>query len=83
MSQVDYEELSNNPLTREINIRFLPGHRIILPPYDYDSWILGYVIFEPEPDRSLIDQCTEITQKVSFKVDSFNEKQLTGNIKEG
>ncbi len=51
----------------------LPGERIQLPPKDYDSRVLGYVIFSPLSDRVLEGQCCEIMQKVQVAIEFKNE----------
>ena len=37
------------------------GDRVKLPPLDYDSWILGHVIYRPEPGRAVSEQNEELT----------------------
>jgi len=40
------------------------GDNIQLLPYDYDSHVLGHVIFKPSVGRNLEEECLEISNKV-------------------
>lgn len=75
LSGVNSEALSNDSRVREILVKRNPGHRIVLPPEDYDSWLLGHVIFEPLPDVSLRTQCNELKDMIDFHVEQcYDEK---------
>ncbi|MGB2601302.1 MAG: ATP-grasp domain-containing protein [Candidatus Omnitrophota bacterium] len=44
------------------------GDTIELPPEDYDSRLLGYVIFRPNFEETMEKQCLEIAQKLIIEV---------------
>jgi hypothetical protein len=44
-----------------------PGFRVELPPKDYDSRVLGHVIFRPDPVRTIESQCKSIVSKIKIK----------------
>jgi len=46
-----------------------PGDLIRLPPEDYQSWLLGHLIFRPDPDRTVETQLREIYQAVDIRID--------------
>ncbi len=46
---------------KEVYLKHGPGHRIVLPPDDYGSRILGHVIFEPNGRADVRAQCREIS----------------------
>jgi biotin carboxylase len=75
LSGVGCEQLREDPRVKEISIQRVPGHKITLPPEDYDSWLLGYVIFEPHPGVCLRKQCNEIRDKIVIKVESRYEHE--------
>ena len=58
--------LSSDPRVKQIHLIREPGHQIVLPPDDYDSWLLGHVIFDtdgwnfPETRCSLLARCLDI-----------------------
>lgn len=45
------------------------GDTIELPPEDYDSRLLGYVIFKPNFDKTLEEQCLGIAQKLIIEME--------------
>jgi hypothetical protein len=49
---------------REVFIKRRPGHRVTLPPEDYDSRLLGHVVFKPLERTSLEDECSELADKL-------------------
>lgn len=55
---------------RVIDCRLLrgPGHRIIMPPADYDSWYLGYLIFRPVAGHSLEEQCHNLHKRLHIEL---------------
>jgi len=53
---------------REISLTRQPGHRITRPPADYDAWLLGHVLFVPEPEEDIAAQCRDLYGKLSVQV---------------
>ena len=47
IKRIDGEPLRRDPRVREVHLKRRNGHRVVLPPKDYDSRILGHVIFKP------------------------------------
>ncbi|MEW5993306.1 MAG: ATP-grasp domain-containing protein [Candidatus Zixiibacteriota bacterium] len=76
LASVSCENLSDDSRIREIFIKRMPGHEIITPPDDYDSWVLGHVVFEPEPGASLRKQCNEISEKISINVEQYHDQKF-------
>lgn len=58
------ENLIKDSRIKEINLIRKPGHRIAMPPQDYESWYLGHIIFQPLPEQDLTKQCLEIRQQL-------------------
>jgi len=46
-----------------------PGHRIILPPDDYDSRILGHILFRPAGEEDLVETCLELSARVRVSLE--------------
>ena len=44
LQRVSAEALKDDPRVLEIGLTKEPGHFITLPPADYNSWVLGYII---------------------------------------
>jgi hypothetical protein len=53
----------------EIYLTRRPGHRIKMPPEDYDSWLLGHVIFHPDAHSDPEAQCRELIEKLVVEVE--------------
>jgi biotin carboxylase len=64
LRKVDFEPLHNDPRILEIRIIRQPGHRIVLPPADYDAWMLGHVIFAPDDATDINIQCSSILNRI-------------------
>ncbi len=48
LKRVDTDSLADDPRVRSIVINRSAGHVITMPPEDYDSWLLGHYIIEPD-----------------------------------
>lgn len=83
LSGIDCRALSRDSRVREIEFRHKPGHRIVLPPEDYDSRLLGHVIFEPRPDQSVAAQCAGVKEKIRFDVEQYHDQKLAWLHKAG
>ena len=44
------------------------GEQVNLPPIDYDSWILGHVIYKPEPGRTVAEQNDELSSLLKMRI---------------
>ncbi len=77
LTGIDIQRLANHPQVKETFVKRRPGHKIVMPPDDYDSWILGHVIFEPQPNDRLPEQCESITDKVTVSVESYHDQEFS------
>lgn len=68
LKRIDTRRLSKDPCVHEICLTRRPGHRITLPPEDYDSWYLGHVIFEPNGGEPVDRQCRRLLEKVDLTI---------------
>jgi len=64
VKEIDEGDLRRDPRVQEVLIKRKPGHRVILPPHDYDSRLFGHVIFRPTPSASLEMECAELASKL-------------------
>ncbi len=65
---VDVSHLKNDPRVIGIQLIRQPGHRIKLPPADYDSWLLGHVVFAPDDKTDLAAQCSALLGCIPVQV---------------
>jgi biotin carboxylase len=45
-----------------------PGHRIKLPPEDYDTWLLGHIIFSPRSVPDVREQVRDLLRAVEVDI---------------
>lgn len=76
LSNVSCTELSEDSRVKEVFIKRTPGHEITAPPEDYDSWLLGHVIFEPRSGVCLEKQCNDIKEKISINVEPYHDQKF-------
>ena len=68
LKKIDADDLRRDCRVREIHLIRKPGHAIKMPPEDYDSWLLGHIIFEPYMDEALEVQCQTLLAKLVVEV---------------
>ncbi len=66
---IDTTALVGDPRILEIGLLRKAGHRITLPPADYDSWILGFAIARLEDARQAERLIAEVTAKIVIEVE--------------
>ena len=68
LKNIDASQLQSDSRVREVHLTRQPGHVIKLPPADYDSWLLGHIIFEPYVDTDPEEQCRALVEKLIVEV---------------
>jgi len=61
--------LEDDPRIREVHLHRRPGHKINLPPEDYDTWLLGHVIFAPDGRSAIEQQCRDLAATVRVEME--------------
>ena len=69
LKTINTESLAHNPRVREIYRKYGAGHNIVLPPEDWNSWMLGHVIFQPSGDGNLLAQCEELRSQIVIEIE--------------
>lgn len=70
VKKIDSGWLERDRRVREVFIKRRPGHRVTLPPADYDSRLLGHVIFKPSERVSVEKECAELTSKLIVEMET-------------
>jgi len=78
LKKIDAAALQQNGSVREVYLKARPGRRIVLPPEDYDSRVLGHVIFGPDGLRPIETQCAELTAKLTLEIEK-PERERNGS----
>lgn len=68
LRKIDTAPLRQDPRVHEIHLPRTPGHVIRMPPADYDSWLLGHIIFKPHKDPDPATQCAEMLKQITVEV---------------
>ena len=70
ISEIDAEPLRRDHRVVECLLTRSPGHRVVMPPDDCDSRLLGYAIFRPSAPGDIEGECTEISGKLRVEYDA-------------
>jgi biotin carboxylase len=62
--------LRRDPRVKELHLKRRPGQRVALPPDDYESRLLGHVIFKPTTPQSIETECAELESKLSLEIEA-------------
>ena len=62
-------KLIADPRICEIHLPRITGHIVRMPPEDYDSWLLGHIIFEPYEGVDPGSQCMEILDQIVVEIE--------------
>ncbi|MEI6287792.1 MAG: ATP-grasp domain-containing protein [Bacillota bacterium] len=65
---VDVSKLQHDESICEIELYRKPGHKIILPPADYDSRVLGHIIAKTSGGSAVRQQVDSILNRVQIKI---------------
>lgn len=68
LNLIDTHKVKADSRVKDILIKHGPGHTILLPPYDYDSWNLGHIIFKPCKDISCKEQCLYLLSLLDIEI---------------
>jgi len=69
LAAIDTDGLQADPRVLEIGLSKKPGHRITLPPEDYDSWILGHIVARVDPGGDPAESLVELDGKICIRMD--------------
>ena len=69
LRKIEYSHLLEDKRVKQIHLTKNPGHKIKLPPDDYDSWNLGHIIIEPSGDKFPESQAITLSKKIEISID--------------
>jgi len=78
IAAIDDSTLRRDRRVREIYFKQGIGHRVVLPPDDYDSRVLGHVIFQPDSD-DIDKECRELERELSVRMEEPQCLSKTGS----
>lgn len=68
LRETNTQSLRKDQRVREIHLIRSQGHLIKMPPEEYDSWVLGHVIFKPFHDVDLQKQSEDIIKQIDIVI---------------
>ena len=66
--RIDESSVRDDPRVVKSHIAHGAGSNVVLPPDDYDSRILGYIIFSPST-ADIVQECHELAAKVAIEME--------------
>jgi biotin carboxylase len=66
INRFDLSALHADPRVNSVYLRYTPPHTVVLPPSDYESRILGYILYRPHAVASVESQNKELTGKLGI-----------------
>ena len=68
LKDVDVGKLRKDPRVKKTHVSAKKGCVIKMPPDDYDSWVLGWIIFKARPEFSVESQCEDLLKRVRVEM---------------
>jgi biotin carboxylase len=68
--RIDYAFGKQNSRIKEIHILRRPGDIIRMPPEDYDTFVLGNIIFTPENTTDPAGECRQLLDMLTVEIES-------------
>jgi biotin carboxylase len=68
--RINQAALEGNPRIKEIHVVRHPGDIIRMPPEDYDSFVLGNIIFTPEDSMDPKSECRRLLDMITVEIES-------------
>ena len=62
--------LRRDPRVKALHLKRRPGQRVVLPPNDYESRLLGHVIFKPARSQTIEAECEELESKLIVEIEA-------------
>lgn len=78
--RLDTTAITAHPAVVECYLKRATGHVVKLPPEDYDSWLLGHIIFRPSSlHYHLIEQeCEAIASRLDVEFETRHDQKFRG-----
>lgn len=68
--RINWAAIQGNPRIKEINVVRHAGDIVRMPPEDYESFILGNIIFIPEYGTDLRNECRRLLDSLAVEIES-------------
>mgnify|MGYP001105507187 CR=1 FL=1 len=82
IKKMDSSRIEKDRRVQEVYFKRLAGDGITLPPKDYDTWILGHVIFQPDSISNFDLEGGEIAAKLKVRMTRHYDDKKPGRSDE-
>jgi len=69
LKSIKTDAVENDSRVKKIHLIHSPGHRVTMPPQDYDSWLLGHLIIEPNRRKFFETECLLLAKRIDIEMD--------------
>ncbi|WP_321413554.1 ATP-grasp domain-containing protein [uncultured Desulfobacter sp.] len=69
LKRIKTDAVENDSRVKKIHLIHPPGHKITMPPQDYDSWLLGHMIIEPHRHKFFETECLLLAKRIDIEMD--------------
>lgn len=70
LRRIDTTSLTADARVLEIYLKRRPGHTVVLPPADYDSRILGHIVFDPSGSSDMEQDVKSLVDRVQIDMEA-------------
>lgn len=70
IADILYPALRDDDRVVEAYFKYSRGHKVIMPPDDYDSRILGHIIFRPTAGADILEECRQLASLVKVYMET-------------
>lgn len=67
---LDMDAVKRDSRVRSVSVIHGKGHRVVLPPMDYGSRLLGHLIFEPAAGEGAESQCRDLLDRFAITMEA-------------
>ncbi len=69
LKRINTDALTGDKRVKKVHLIHAPGHMVTLPPKDYDSWLLGHMVIEPDRTTYLETECLLLSKRIEIEME--------------
>ncbi len=77
LTGIDTSALKSDTRVKEIFVKRREGHVVVMPPENYDSWLLGHVIFSIAEDDDVTAQVEYLRDNIKISMEPYYEYEIS------
>jgi biotin carboxylase len=80
ITAMETDRIEKDARVREVYLKRSIGHTVVLPPDDYDSRILGHILFAPTSLHNIEKECRELVSMLEIQMEADHDQKFHGGI---